>query len=232
MTQEYVFEPFADIGEVVGILTTEGSWIYRVITYAEPLPPSEEGMVKDFGAISNGETLENQELPLIKMRSNELGQFRFEVLDPIKVKVAQPQGITRFLTKNTVAWVTQLTKERDPSMRLTEFFVHGGDAPVFTVKNDSGKDLTKSRVQFYGWRFILQDWKEWANERKKRIEEALDKVESEIEEERGPRREAKVRRKRTLLRQLREELAKIELELAFGEPLKVKRVVATGRGGR
>ena len=229
---QYVFEPFADIGEVVAILTTEGSWIYRVITYAEPLPPSEEGMIKDFGAISNGETLENQELPLIKMRGNELGQFRFEVLDPIKVKVAQPQGITRFMTKNTVAWVTQLTKERDPSMRLTEFFVYGGDAPTFTVMNDSGSDLTKSRVQFYGWRFILRDWEVWMNERKKKVEEALDKLEEEIERERGPRREAKVRRKRVVLRHLRDELAKIELELAFGEPLEVKRVVATGRGGR
>jgi len=83
MSDVFVFEPFANVGEVVGILTTEGSWIYRVISYAEPLPPSEEGMIKDFGAISNNETKEDQAVSLIKMRSNELGQFRFEVLDNI-----------------------------------------------------------------------------------------------------------------------------------------------------
>jgi len=231
MSNVFVFEPFASVGEVVGILTTEGSWIYRVISYAEPLPPSEEGMIKDFGAIENNGTKELQAVELVKMRSNELGQFRFEVLDNIKVSVWQPKGAARFQSKETIAWVTPLTKQKDPTMKMTEFFVYKGDGVFFTVKNDSGEDLTKSRIQFYGWRFVLEDWEAWIKRRQKKLEDALAAVEEEIDRLKRERKESEVRRKRVLLRNLRERLAEVEYELALGEPSKVKRVVATGKGG-
>jgi len=231
MSNVFVFEPFASVGEVVGILTTEGSWIYRVISYAEPLPPSEEGMIKDFGAIENNGTKELQAVELVKMRSNELGQFRFEVLDNIKVSVWQPKGAARFQSKETIAWVTPLTKQKDPTMKMTEFFVYKTDTVYFTVKNDSGEDLTKSRIQFYGWRFVLEDWEAWIKRRQKKLEDALAAVEEEIDRLKRERKESEVRRKRVLLRNLRERLAEVEYELALGEPSKVKRVVATGKGG-
>ena len=231
MSDVFVFEPFASVGEVVGILTTEGSWIYRVISYAEPLPPSEEGMIKDFGAISNNQTKEDQAVSLIKMRSNELGQFRFEVLDNIKVKLAQPKGLARFQSKETIAWVTPLTKQKDPTMKMTEFFVYKTDTVYFTVKNESGEDLTKSRIQFYGWRFVLEDWEAWLRRKQKKLEDALTAVEDEIEKLKRERKESEVRRKRVLLRNLRDRLAEVEYELALGEPSRVKRVVATGKGG-
>ena len=231
MSDVFVFEPFASVGEVVGILTTEGSWIYRVISYAEPLPPSEEGMIKDFGAIENNGTKELQAVELVKMRSNELGQFRFEVLDNIKVSVWQPKGAARFQSKETIAWVTPLTKQKDPTMKMTEFFVYKTDTVYFTVKNDSGEDLTKSRIQFYGWRFVLEDWEAWIKRRQKKLEDALAAVEEEIDRLKRERKESEVRRKRVLLRNLRERLAEVEYELALGEPSKVKRVVATGKGG-
>jgi len=114
---------------------------------------------------------------------------------------------------------------------MTEFFVYKGDAVFFTVKNESGEDLTKSRVQFYGWRFVLEDWESWLRGKQKKLEDTLTAVEEEIERLKRERRESEVRRKRVLLRNLRDRLAEVEYELALGEPSKVKRVVATGKGG-
>lgn len=152
---EKEFEPICKIEENLGILTTTG-WGYFKAIYIEPLPPSED-LILDFGAIANGGSVKDQEIDLLEMKTDELGQFRFEPLDNIKIKVAQPTGAARFTIKNKVVRVSQLSCARDPSLKHTEVFVFENNNIWFTeVVNDSGADLPASRVQFYGYRYMLE----------------------------------------------------------------------------
>ena len=150
------FVPICEARHNLEILTTDGLKYFTAI-YIEPLPPGED-MIHDFGAIANGSTLDDTEIEMLEMKSDELGQFRFEPLDNIKVKVMQPRAATRNAIKNTIARVSMLSCMRDPSLKSTEFFVYQSDNVYMAPTNNSGEALTASRVQFYGYRFILKNW--------------------------------------------------------------------------
>jgi hypothetical protein len=149
------FVPICEIEQNLAILTT-GGWEYFKAIYIEPLPPSED-MIMDFGTITSGSTAEDTKIEMLEMKTDELGQFRFEPLDDIIVKVMQPQAATRNAIRNTVARVSMLSCKRDPSLKHTEFFVFEGDTVYMAPTNNSDNDLAVSRVQFYGYRIVLEE---------------------------------------------------------------------------
>jgi len=99
------FEPVVEIDQNLAVLTESG-WQYFVVGYIEPLPPSED-FIKDFGTLADNGTATDQEITLVEMKDNELGQFRFKPLDEINIKVAQPAAASRFSIKNKQVRVTQ-----------------------------------------------------------------------------------------------------------------------------
>lgn len=151
------FDPICKIKENIGVLTGDGEKYFKVI-YREQLPASED-LIVDFGAIADDGVDADNEITDIEMNSGELGQYRFEPLDPIKVEVKQPMAASRFSIKNTVVRVSQRSVINNPTLSDTEFYVFENDNVYMTATNNSGAALTKSRVQFYGYRYILEELK-------------------------------------------------------------------------
>ena len=147
-------ENICNINDIIAVYY-DGKWNYKSVLYVEPLPPSDT-LIKDFGAISNGDTKENVKLDILGMESNELGQFRIQVLDDIKVKFFQPRASARFVTKNVVVEIDKYSAIFDPELKLSEFFVFGGRYPRVDIRNNSGEDLTKTRVVFKGYRYVTE----------------------------------------------------------------------------
>lgn len=225
------FEPIIDIDQNVSVLTEDG-WKDFVVGYSEPLPPSED-FVKDFGVLADNGTATDQEITLTEMKSNELGQFRFEPLDEINIKVGQPQAAARFSIKNKVVQATRLSAIRDPTLKHTEFFVFENNNVYFTeVKNESGGSLAKTRVQFYGYRFVLKEWKETARHNKSQLERVITNVDEQIadlKQKNGTPRE--IRYNERLFERLSRDLIDLDVELMLGKPKRSTRVVATAKTG-
>ena len=225
------FEPVIEIDQNLTVLTEDG-WKDFVVGYIEPLPPSED-FVKDFGVLADDGTATDQEITLTEMKDNELGQFRFEPLDEINIKVGQPQAAARFSIKNKVVRVTRLSTIRDPTLKHTEFFVFEGNNVYFTeVKNESGGSLAKTRVQFYGYRFVLKDWLEIARRNKSQLERAITNVDGEITDLKAKHgTPGEIRYNERLFERLNRDLIDLDVELLLGKPKRSTRVVATGKTG-
>ena len=144
------FEPVALPGENICILPERK--FYRV-KYVEPLPEIE----KDFGAISASSTLSDQEVEEIYMPKNELAQYRVTLKTPgLKLKVKQPRGTGRFLTKKQQAVITDLTS----GTNLTEIFQFEDTTFIVDVTNTTSSNLSESKVVFSGFRYVLEPLKE------------------------------------------------------------------------
>ena len=150
-----MMDKVCDINDIVA-LYYDNKWNYKRILYYEPLPPSSD-LIKDFGSISNGDTVENIKLDLLEMENDEFGQFRIKVLDDIKVKFSQPKASARFSTKDVVVKIDKFSYIHDPTLKMSEFYVFEDKYPRVDVSNNSGVDLTVSRVIFYGYRYITEE---------------------------------------------------------------------------
>jgi len=150
-----MFKPIRKINEYISVWY-DSKWHHFNIIYIEPLPPSYD-TIKDFGSISNGSSLSNQKLDLIELDDLELGQFRFKVLDDIQVTVFQPKASKRFAIKNTTIRVDKLSQLYDPDLEFSEIFVYKDKYPYVDVENNSGEDLSKTRIIFFGYRFVLEE---------------------------------------------------------------------------
>ena len=226
------FEPVVEIDQNLAVLTETG-WQYFVVGYIEPLPPSED-FIKDFGLLADDGTATDEEITLVEMKTNELGQFRFEPLDEINIKVAQPSAASRFSIKNKHVRVTRLSALRDTTLKHTECFVFEGDNIYFPeVKNESGASLAKTRVQFYGYRFVLKEWLEAAEYNKSKLNEMIENIDKRITGLRSSSgavgREVKYQER--LFDKLNKDLLELDVELLWKKPKRATYVVATGKTG-
>ena len=88
-----------------------------------------------------------------------VGQFRWLVLDDLRVTLKQPRATSRFGTKQVVATVTQFTQVYDPCGHTTEFFSFEDEFPFVDVLNPSAYNLAQSRLLFYGFKYRLMELK-------------------------------------------------------------------------
>ena len=140
------FEPVALPNEKICLLPDKK--YYRVV-YVEQLPVVE----KDFGAITAGNTLTDQEITELQMNKNELVQVRIEIVDDIEITVKQPKSVTRFTTKTTTFKINKYVSLTN----LSEIFSFEDTPKIyFDVKNISGGDLSQSRIRFYGFKYVLE----------------------------------------------------------------------------
>lgn len=217
------FEPAVEIDQNLTVLTESG-WQHFVLRYAEPMP-SETPMIKDFGALAKDGTVTEQEIDMLEMKDNELGQFRFEVLDDILIKVAQPSAAARHSIKNTRAQVGMMTKVKDPELKSTEFFVFENNN-VYFEEVKARAALAKTRVLFFGYRLVLKNWLNVATANRNNLLTLIESV-----EKREPIEDKKPRYPDKLVDQLRRNLVDAEMELLLGKPKRTTYVVATAKTG-
>lgn len=152
------FVPIAKPNENIAVIGARGKnniKYYRVVA-VEPLPLFE----KDFGAINAGETLREKEVEELYVNEGQLAQYRIRLVDDVELYIKQPKSDTKFSTKKGTFKITRDIAGTD-FVNLTEFYVFEDQTVLFDVKNPSSTtNLTQSRVQFAGFKYILEELKE------------------------------------------------------------------------
>jgi len=155
------FLPVTKIGENYAVLTTSGVWRYYETIFIEPLPPSLD-LIVDIGSISSSSVSRANSITTVQMEGSakvetdvsEVAQLRFYPMDDISITVKQPNAMGRFKTLNAEIRVDYNTREIDPSLKSTELYVYEDDNMFFDVYNLTQYDMTKTRIQFFGWRIV------------------------------------------------------------------------------
>lgn len=161
--------PIAKIHENIGILT-EGEYRYFNIDYIEGLPRSRPLMI-DMVALVVGANipaytqLAAQLVTAIRPGGNdqkkEFLHLRWEPLDDVEGFLFELANQGRFSAAGVFASVTRFSRENDPYLATTTFFVIGvnKDATIAAF-NPNPVALPRARFSFWGYRYILTPLKE------------------------------------------------------------------------
>lgn len=155
------FSPVVNIGENYSVITAQGSERYFECVYVEGLPASLD-LIQDFGSINSGSTDSANKLTILEMEGSskletdisEVFQLRFRPIDDCSITTKLPAAQSRFKTRNSEIRVDYNTEERDPTLKTTELYIYEDDTIYMDVYNPTQYTLTKSRVQFWGWRIV------------------------------------------------------------------------------
>ena len=155
------FEPAVMINQSYAVLLVSGIWRYYECIFIEPLPASLD-LIEDFGAVSASSVSRANEATILAVEGSakietdisEVAQIRFYPIDDIALTVKQPNAVGRFKTLSSEIRVDYNTRENDPSLKSTEVYIHEDSVPYFDVYNLTQYDMTKTRVQFMGWRIV------------------------------------------------------------------------------
>ena len=147
--------------ETVGIWVNKIYKFYKVL-YIEGIPQSDP-MVLDFGALAAQTPTAITQLALLEMPDLEFGQFRAFVSDDIAASLWQGRSDGRYKVNNRNGRLTRFTDLRDPCGHTTEFYVHEDDFAFMQVLNPTDYALAQTRMNFYGFRYVLEvlkgyDW--------------------------------------------------------------------------
>jgi len=116
---------------------------------------------KDFGAITGGTAgdLDNEDTNL-ELSDLHLGQFRFAILDDIKVQLKNPGPVQQWRTSTANFYLRQFPTEPGYDwlskilFAMSEFFVWQDQTPRFDLFCED--DIATSRLLFRGWRFKVE----------------------------------------------------------------------------
>lgn len=155
------FEPVVKIGENYAVLTAQQTWKYFTTLYVEPLPASKD-MVYNAGEIASDAISRANAITILEMEGSaktetdisEIAQLRFYPIDDIAIAVKQPNAMGRFKTRSSEIRVDYKTIEIDPSLKSTEIYVYEDDTIYADIYNLTQYTLSKTRVQFFGWRIV------------------------------------------------------------------------------
>ena len=156
--------PVAKIHENLGILT-EGQYRYFNIYYIEGLPRSRPMMI-DMVGLNNAANIGaytqlNAQLvtaisPGGSDRMKEFLQLRWEPVDDVEGFLFELNNQGRYSAAGVFASVTRFSRERDPYLAATTFFVIGinKDAQIGAF-NPNAVALPRARFIFQGYRYLL-----------------------------------------------------------------------------
>jgi len=150
--------PLALVDEWLGIWLMTQWQCYKVMHY-EPIPRSRQ-FIQDFGAVGAGLWTGNTNTQAIlqqRLSPPEAMQLRFYPLDDIEVMFFIGNADTRFMTARQTARADLFTMQVDPFLHSTEVVVLTNSQPFINVFNPTGVALVQSRVQFFGYRYALED---------------------------------------------------------------------------
>lgn len=154
------FEPIAKPSENVCIVGAggKGAVKYFKVLGIEPLP----ALIKDFGAITNGTSVTST-VDELYLNKSQLAQYRMKLIDNVVVKIYQPAANTRSATKSGTFTINQNIAPNDSSVEfspLTEFYIYEDQEIKFEVINESGSDLSSSKILFAGFKYKLKELEE------------------------------------------------------------------------
>ena len=146
--------PVALMGQNVVIVHDGKYHLYRAlllegITQSNPL-------VFDGGALAAAASANNQSLgPVIDMPMGNFFQFRFRVLDDIRVTLDQPQRLGTQVLSFQAAEVSAYTSLYDPCSHQTERAIYWDRRPFLNITNPTDYAIAQSRVLFWGFKFMV-----------------------------------------------------------------------------
>lgn len=146
-------EPIVLPGETVGVWVNKQYTFYKV-AYIEGITRSDP-VEMDFGVLAAGATTAITVLVLLEMPASEFGQFRACVIDDISAILYQGRADQRHKLNRRVATYTRFTALFEPDGHTGEFYVHEDDWAFMQLSNFTDYALTQTRVQFWGYRYVL-----------------------------------------------------------------------------
>lgn len=146
--------PAVRIGDNFSIVTAQGTEKFYETVYVEPLPKSID-LIEDFGSVAASASSNSNKVTILEMEGSaktetdlsEVFQLWMEVIDDITVTVKEPAAQARFKTRNNQIRV-------DYNSGPIEMFVYEDDTVYMDITNTTQYTLSKTRVQFYGWRIV------------------------------------------------------------------------------
>lgn len=153
-------QPIARIKENLSIWT-QGAWSHYVIDFQEPIPPSPAStieMVVASGAttLAANATITRQVIAILQPSELEFLQVRFEPLDNVEAVIWEQATQARFASRNIHARADMNTRNWDPALSTTTFFILGMNRDMqLEIRNPMGYATPLARVRFWGIRMIL-----------------------------------------------------------------------------
>ncbi len=156
--------PIAKIHENIGVLT-EGTYQYFNIDYIEGLPRSRPMMI-DMVAL-NGAANIGAYTPLAAQvvraiqpggqdKKKEFLHLRWEPIDDVEGNLFETANQGRLTAQGAQAAVTRFSRDEDPWLAATTFFVIGinKDATIAAF-NPNAVALPRARFVFWGFRYVI-----------------------------------------------------------------------------
>ena len=149
------FEPIGLPGHTIQIHKSDAEFGIRIT--AVGFMPS---LRYDYGPLSAN--ADQTEIANLEMRSGELAQWRFVVLDDFEVEMSHPGTQKQWQTRNASTRMRPIpvdSKDWGPLERFmfgaSEFFVYENETPRFDLKvlTSSGSAATQGHMEFYGIRY-------------------------------------------------------------------------------
>lgn len=149
------FPPMADVGKAV-MVWSQGAWYPFRVLRRTALPRSTP-MRNDFGAINANANAAKTSIANFQLYNNQLAQFRCQPIDPVEIELYQLAGNPQWTVRSVLARVDRLTEARDPYMESSEHaFIGFNGSPAYTIYNTQGFNLAQSVVEFWGYRFDVE----------------------------------------------------------------------------
>ena len=156
--------PIAKVKENLGILT-EGSYRYFNIYYIEGWPRGRPLMV-DMVSLNNGANIPgytqlNAQLvqsiqPGGSDTMKEFLHLRWEPIDDVEGFLFEPANQGRFSAHGAQASVTLFSRDQDPYLAATTFFVIGiNKDAMIAAFNPNAIALPRARFVFWGYRYLI-----------------------------------------------------------------------------
>lgn len=146
--------PVVKAGENVLLVQNQLFNLYQV-SFIEQIGQSSP-LIFNPGAVAAGATLQAQNPQnVVDMAFGQMAQYRIYLWDDLNVVVLQPAATARQSTKNQIAQVNAFQQLNDECGHKTEFFIFEDQRFVLNVTNPGGYNLAQSRIQFYGFKYVL-----------------------------------------------------------------------------
>ena len=150
MANTKMFKPKADYGDVIYI--EDYGEYYLVIAEPEPLG----AYVKDFGSISAGGKLQQQELDFLELEKGFLAQIRVLPIDDVNIYIRPTQQTMRGALKKVVFYIPKWIADNEEYHELAEIWQREDHSYYADIEDATGSGVSTSRVLFVGWLYKVK----------------------------------------------------------------------------
>lgn len=157
-------QPVARIKENISIFTL-GKWEHYIIDFQEVIAPGPASTVDMLAqapvttVLAAGATRAKSIVTLLQLNDFEFLHVRWEPLDNVEGLIWEPSGEQKNASRNIHSRVDLLTRNRDPQLATTTFFILGVNRDMnLEVRNPMRYPIAAARFVFFGNRMLLSPW--------------------------------------------------------------------------